>query len=238
MARCRSRWQSDRVPADDPVEGPAPEARLRSRLELDPVELGPGRTYRWLTSVIVPRPIAWVSSTSADGVDNLAPHSFFTVASDDPPVVQFTSIGSKDSLRNVRETGEFVVNITTETLTELVNASGTDYPPELGEFDELSIAREPSVRVRPPRVAEAPVALECTSAGFHEFGHATVVFGRVVHLAVAESVVRDGRARIELLRPMARLGGNEWSAIGEVSSRPRTPYADLQLRTSDSPVDS
>jgi flavin reductase (DIM6/NTAB) family NADH-FMN oxidoreductase RutF len=238
MARPDRRWQSGRVSADDPTNRSGSRLRLEPRLELDPADLGPGPTYRWLTSVVVPRPIAWVSSRSADGIDNLAPHSFFTVASDDPPVVQFTSIGSKDSLRNVRETGEFVVNITTEALTELVNATGTDYPPELGEFDELSISREPSVRVRPPRVAEAPVALECVSAGFHEFGHATVVFGRVVHLAVAESVVRDGRARVELLRPMARLGGNEWSAIGEVSSRPRKPYADLAPRTSDSPAES
>jgi flavin reductase (DIM6/NTAB) family NADH-FMN oxidoreductase RutF len=208
------------------------------RYELDPADLGVTQTYRWLTSVIIPRPIAWVSTRSAQGIDNVAPHSFFTVASDDPPIVQFTSIGHKDSLRNVRETGEFVVNLVTESLTELVNASSTDYPPHLGEFDELGIGRAPSVRVAPPRVADSPVALECVSAGFHDFGHSTVVFGRVVHLAVAANVVRDGRARPELLRPMARLGGNQWAALGEVSGRPRVSFADLEPRPGDAPPES
>jgi len=211
---------------------------LSGRYELDPADLGVTQTYRWLTSLIIPRPIAWVSTRSADGVDNVAPHSFFTVASDDPPVVQFTSIGRKDSLRNVHETGEFVVNLVTEDLTELANATSTDYPPHLGEFDELGIGRAPSVRVGPPRVAASPVALECVSAGFHEFGHSTVVFGRVVHISVAASVVRDGRARPELLRPMARLGGNQWAALGEVSGRPRVAFADLELRAGDAPPDS
>jgi flavin reductase (DIM6/NTAB) family NADH-FMN oxidoreductase RutF len=202
-----------------------------TRLELDPVGIGPAATYGWLTSLIVPRPIAWVSSTSAAGVDNLAPHSFFTVSSQDPPVVQFTSVGRKDTLRNVEETGEFVVGFATEELADLVNATATDYPRALGEFDALGIEREPSKLVRPPRVAVSPAALECVVEGFHPFGTddraCTVVFGRVVHLAVDERVARDGRARVELLRPVARLGGAEWAAIGTVSRRRRVPYTDL-----------
>jgi len=201
-----------------------------TRLELDPVGIGPAAVYAWLTSLVVPRPIAWVSSTSASGVDNLAPHSFFTVSSQDPPVVQFTSVGRKDTLRNVEETGEFVVGVATEALAELVNATATDYPRSLGEFDALGIEREPSRRVRPPRVAASPAALECVVEGFHAFGTddraCTVVFGRVVHLAIDESVTRDGRARVELLRPVARLGGAEWAAIGEVTRRRRVPFVD------------
>jgi flavin reductase (DIM6/NTAB) family NADH-FMN oxidoreductase RutF len=202
-----------------------------SRLELDPNEIGPAATYAWLTSLVVPRPIAWVSSTSAAGIDNLAPHSFFTVSSEDPPVVQFTSVGRKDTLRNVEETGEFVVNITTENLIEIVNASGTNYPRSIGEFDALGIDRTPSALVRPPRVAASPAALECVCVGFRPFGTddsgSTVVFGRVVHLAIREDVARDGRARIELLRPVARLGGAEWTTIGEVSRRRRIRYEDI-----------
>ncbi len=202
-----------------------------TRLELDPVGIGPAATYGWLTSLIVPRPIAWVSSTSAAGVDNLAPHSFFTVSSQDPPVVQFTSVGRKDTLRNVEETGEFVVAFATQELAELVNATATDYPRALGEFDTLGIEREPSMLVRPPRVAASPAALECVVAGFHAFGSddraCTVVFGRVVHVAVDEGVVRDGRVRVELLRPVARLGGAEWASIGEVSRRRRVPFTDV-----------
>ena len=201
-----------------------------TRLELDPVAIGPAATYGWLTSLIVPRPIAWVASRSAAGVDNLAPHSFFTVSSQDPPVVQFTSVGRKDTLRNVEETGEFVVCLATEELADLVNATATDYPRGSGEFDALGIQREPSALVQPPRVAASPAALECVLEGFHSFGTddqaCTVVFGRVVHLAVDERVTRDGRARIELLRPVARLGGAEWASIGTVSRRRRVPYTD------------
>jgi len=196
------------------------------RLDLDPAELGAG-IYPWLTSVVVPRPIAWVSSRSVDGVDNLAPHSFFTVAGIDPPVVQFTSVGVKDSLRNVLATGEFVVCLTPEPLVEQVNLTGTDFPADVSEYDAVAgLTREPSSKVAPPRVAESPVAIECVLAGKKEFGRCIVVFGRVVHLAVSPDVLRDGRPVIDLLRPLARLGADEWSTIGEVSERPRVRYAD------------
>ena len=128
------------------------------RLDLDPAELGKA-IYPWLNSVVVPRPIAWVSSRSADGVDNLAPHSFFSIAGIDPPVVMFTSVGAKDSLRNVLETGEFVVSVCTEQLIEQVNLTGTDFPPDRSEFDEAGLTREDSAKVAPKRVAESPVAL-------------------------------------------------------------------------------
>ena len=98
------------------------------RTDFDPAEV-PGRDfYKLLNSVVVPRPIAWVSSTSAAGTDNLAPHSFFTVSCVSPPVIQFTSVGRKDSLNNVEQTREFVINLTPEGLFEEVNATGTDFP--------------------------------------------------------------------------------------------------------------
>jgi flavin reductase (DIM6/NTAB) family NADH-FMN oxidoreductase RutF len=197
-----------------------------TRLDVDPAALGPG-IYPWLTSVVVPRPIAWVSSRSAAGVDNLAPHSFFTIAGIDPPVVCFTSVGTKDSLRNILATGEFVVSISTEPLREQVNLTGTDFPADISEFDAVGLTREASLRVAPPRVAESPVALECRLVSTQEFGICTVVFGEVVHLAVDESVLQDGRPEISLLRPIARLGAQEWSDIGEVTSRSRIPYSDL-----------
>lgn len=196
-----------------------------TRLELDPAELGV-KVYPWLNSVVVPRPIAWVSTRSREGVDNLAPHSFFTVAGLDPAVVQFTSVGTKDTLRNVLATGEFVVCLSPEGLVEQVNATGTDFPPGTSEFDAVGVAREPSLRVAPPRVAESPVAMECVLAGTQVFGSCTVVFGRVVQLAVSADVLRDGRPAIDLLQPMARLGRDEWSAIGKVSERRRVPFAE------------
>ena len=94
----------------------------------DDERVAAGPAYRLLTASVVPRPIAWVSSRSVDGVDNLAPHSFFTVASTDPAMLSFTSVGRKDTLRNIEATGEFVVNVTPEPLFEVVNATSTDYP--------------------------------------------------------------------------------------------------------------
>ena len=102
------------------------------RIEIDPADLGPYGTYPWLTATVVPRPIAWVSSRSADGIDNLAPHSFFTVASAEPPIVSFTSVGDKDTLRNVRATGEFVVALAPRSLADAVNRTATDFPGDAG----------------------------------------------------------------------------------------------------------
>ncbi len=146
------------------------------------------------------------------------------MACTDPPVVQFTSVGRKDSLNNIEATGEFVVNFTPEGLFEQVNASGTNFPPDVSEFDAVGLRRERSARVRPSRVAESPVALECVRHATLSFGNSTVVFGRVLHAAIDESVLTDGRPDVRKLRPIARLGGNEWSRPGEVASLDRIPY--------------
>ena len=194
------------------------------RTEWTPDDL-PGRAfYQLMTSVVVPRPIAWVSTTSADGVDNLAPHSFFTISCTEPPIVQFTSVQRKDSLRNAEDTGEFVVNLAPELMWDQVNASGTAYPPEVSEFDALGVEREASAAVRPPRVAGSPVAVECVLHSTLRLGDSTVVFGRVVRVAVRDDVLRDGHPEVELMRPLARLGRNEWSTLGEVRAVDRLPY--------------
>lgn len=197
------------------------------RKDFDPAELRSGAFYRLLAAVVVPRPIAWVGSTSADGIDNLAPHSFFTVASTAPPVIQFTSIGAKDTLRNVRETGEFTVNLAPESLFEQINATGTDYPADVSEFDAVGLTREPSRRVRAPRVAESPVAIECVLHDTVEFDASTVVFGRVVGLAIDDDVLADdGLPAIDRLAPLSRLGRNEWGTTREVRSIARIPFKD------------
>lgn len=194
------------------------------RTEWTPADL-PGREfYKLLTSVVVPRPIAWVSTTSEEGVDNLAPHSFFTISCIEPPIVQFTSVGRKDSLTNVEATREFVVNLAPEPLQDRVNATGTRYPADVSEFDALDIAREPSVEVRPPRVASSPVALECALHSTLTLGDSTVVFGRIVRAAVDKGYLDGDHPDVELLRPLARLGRNEWSTLGEVRRIDRVPY--------------
>jgi flavin reductase (DIM6/NTAB) family NADH-FMN oxidoreductase RutF len=197
------------------------------RIDFDPSQMDRNDFYGLLTSVVVPRPIAWVSTTNRDGSsDNLAPHSFFTVSCVSPPIVQFTSVGRKDSVRNVEETGEFVVNLAPEHLFEQINATGTEFPRGVSEFDAVGIAREPSLRVRPPRVAASPVALECELHSTVRLGDSTVVFGRVVHAAVSEAVMADGRPDVRKLRPLGRLGGIEWSTLGEVWDLKRIPLAE------------
>ena len=177
--------------------------------EFDPAELGRA-IYRMLNSVVVPRPIAWVSSQDAAGTLNLAPHSYFTVSSVLPPVVQFTSVGTKDSLRNIRATGEFVVHVVTRELAELCNVTATDYPADHSEFVAAALTTTPSRTVAVPRLAESPVAIECTLAGEKSFGSATVVFGQVQWLAVHEAVLGDdGLADIGKLAPVSRLGHDE-----------------------------
>lgn len=180
------------------------------------VEIAPGDAYALLNAVVVPRPIAWVSTKGPGGIDNLAPHSYFTVSSVDPPVVQFTSVGLKDSQRNATATGEFVVSVCTRELAEAVNRTSIDAPPDVSEFDLAGLTREPSRVVAPPRVAESPVALECRLAGTRSFGESTVVFGEIVWIAVKPEVMRDGRIAVDLLRPVARLGGRDFGAVGEV----------------------
>ncbi|MFC9516002.1 flavin reductase family protein [Nocardiaceae bacterium NPDC056970] len=196
------------------------------RTIFDPAEMGPGRFYPVLTASVVPRPIAWVSTVSADGVPNLAPYSFFTVSSAEPPVVQFTSVTRKDSLRNVEATGEFVVNLATESMLDAVNASSAPYEAGTDEFAALGIAAEPSERVRPPRVADSPVAIECRLRQVVEVGTSFVVMGDVLAVAVRPEVLADdGLPAFAAIAPLSRLGRDEWGMTPAVRriQRPGAP---------------
>jgi flavin reductase (DIM6/NTAB) family NADH-FMN oxidoreductase RutF len=181
--------------------------------------------YKLMTAVVVPRPIAWVTTLSADGVVNLAPHSFYTVACARPPIVQFTSVGKKDTLRNVRATGEFVVNLAHGPLIEAVNNSSAAFDPSASEAAELGITMEPSEVVRPPRVRDSPASIECTLHSTHELGDSTVVLGDVRLITVADDALVDGHPDYDRLDPLARLGKDEWALHAHVRSvrRPRTP---------------
>ncbi|MFJ3105190.1 flavin reductase family protein [Streptomyces sp. NPDC086835] len=198
------------------------------RIDFDPARCDRDAFYRLMTATVVPRPIAWVSTTSAEGTDNLAPHSFFTISCVAPPVVQFTSVGRKDSLRNIEETGEFVVNFAPEAMFEQINATATDFPRGISEFDAVGVAREPGLRVKPPRVAASPVALECELHSTLRLGDSTVVFGRVVHAAVSEEVMAEGHPEVTRLAPLTRLGKDEWGTLGGVREISRVPYSRWQ----------
>lgn len=202
---------------------------MSDRLELAVADQAPGSIYPWFTASLIPRAIAWVSTVSGDGRDNLAPHSFTTVAGVDPPTLCFTSVGHKDTLANVRATGEFVLNIGTETLLHAMNESATNFPHGMSEFEHAGVHREDSVLVRPARVREAPVAFECRVAGEHEIGNCVMVFGEVLHLAAdTEVLAADGLPDARKLAPLSRLGRAEWSTLGEVMDLPRIRFTDWE----------
>ncbi|WP_202979383.1 flavin reductase family protein [Natrinema versiforme] len=180
-------------------------------LEID-VDEREGSLYRILSSAVVPRPIAWVSTKSEDGVDNLAPYSFFTVASVDPPVLLFAPVdgaeGLKDTPRNARDTGEFVVNLVTEDLAEAMNETSATLPAGESEFDHADLERADSTAVDPPRVAGAKVAFECTLRDLIDVGGSTLVLGEVRHVHLAESVTTDGKIDIDEIDAVGRLAGS------------------------------
>lgn len=177
--------------------------------------------YRLLTGLVIPRPIAWVSTVDQNGALNLAPHSFFTVASSDPPIVQFTSVGRKDTLTNVEATGEFVVSLASRALMEQMNTTAARVDPQTDEFELAGLTPEPSVYVRPPRVAESPAALECVVHQVIPVGDSFVVMGRVVAAVVDQAALKGERPREDLLDPLGRLSGSRYVTYGETVSVPR-----------------
>lgn len=195
---------------------------------IDPSRLPERQVYFLMTSLVVPRPIAWVSTLAPDGTRNIAPHSFFNVVSTNPPIVHFTSSSVKDTLRNVRASGEFVVNIVSEDLLEAMNFTATDFPPDEDEFRWADLAAEPSARVAPPRVAAARAALECRLHRELTVGSGIMVFGEVVHAHVADEVWRDDRVDPEILRPVGRLAGSLYSTTGQVLRLPRPNWAQVR----------
>ena len=194
---------------------------------VDPRELPKGQMYRLLISVVVPRPIAFVSTQSADGRANLAPFSYFNAVSSEPPLVGIAisdrGDDPKDTLRNIRETGEFVVNVVNEDLlAPMVRTSG-EWPRSTSEFDAANIPMAPSERVKPPAVAASPVQLECRLHREIPLGNSVFIVGEVVFARLHDDVFTDGRVDPLKLRPVGRLGGELYSLTREVvkESRPK-----------------
>jgi flavin reductase (DIM6/NTAB) family NADH-FMN oxidoreductase RutF len=214
------------------ISHPKPPAVLDSPLEVTTDEWSSGDIYHLLTGLVIPRPIAWISTLSANGVPNLAPHSFFNVMGYNPPIVAFCSTGRKDTLSNIEATGEFVVNIPTMELVEYVNLSATDFPPDEDEFVWCGLEAAPSAVVAPPRVAKAPAHLECRHHQTVTIGEMNIVIAQVVHIHVSPSVWKDGRISAELLDPLARLGGSDYAGLGRQLKLPRRKWeTDVRLKT-------
>jgi flavin reductase (DIM6/NTAB) family NADH-FMN oxidoreductase RutF len=185
----------------------------------DPETLDRRTLHGLLTGLILPRPIAWVSTVSADGQPNLAPFSYFNAFSAVPPVV---AIGpgsrkgvNKDTLRNVRETGEFVVSVVTEDLADLCNATSAEFGPEVSEWDAFGIEGTDSVEVAPQRVAASPAAFECRVMQIVDLSEGdqrsnAIVIGRVLRIHVDDAALDGTKPRSEVLRLVGRMGGREW----------------------------
>jgi len=195
----------------------------------DPAAMAPADAYHLLNAVVVPRPIGWVSTLSERGVANLAPHSYFNVLAADPPTVFFSSSGVKDSLRNARHTGDFVVNVVGEALAEAMNLTSADFPPDESEFAAAGLTPVPSDLVKAPRLLEAPASLECRVTQIIEIGRGPnhVVIGEVVRFHVAEAALVNGRVDVSRFRPLGRLSGSGYVYSREFLSMPRPTYAGL-----------
>jgi flavin reductase (DIM6/NTAB) family NADH-FMN oxidoreductase RutF len=198
---------------------------LDGPLEVDPTEWDPRQVYFLMTGLVVPRPIAWVSTLSPGGVANVAPHSYFNVMSNDPPHVVVGSSGRKDTLTNIEATGELVVNITTEHVLEEMNATSVDAPAGVDEFELVGLTKVPSATVAPPRVGEAVAHLEAQLTEVVPAGNGNIIVAEVTHIHVDPRVWRDGRVDPELLRPVLRFAGTSYATVGEVFKLPRPVWA-------------
>ncbi|WP_370326398.1 flavin reductase family protein [Euzebya sp.] len=194
---------------------------------LDPADLSERETYFLMTSLVVPRPIAWVGTTSAAGVDNVAPHSYFNMISSDPPIVHFTSSGEKDTLVNVRATGVFTISVVSRPLLEAMNATAADVPPEVSEFDHVDVTAARAETVDAPYVAESPATFECRLRTILSMGTGHMVFGDVTRVRVDDRVWVDGRVDIAALDPVGRLSGSQYTMSETIIKRPRPTWQDL-----------
>jgi flavin reductase (DIM6/NTAB) family NADH-FMN oxidoreductase RutF len=175
---------------------------------------GHGLPHDPFNAIVGPRPIGWIASRSGAGVLNLAPYSFFNGFNYTPPIIGFSSIGHKDSVTNVEETGEFVWNLATRPLAEAMNRSCATAPPEVDEFVLAGLTPEPGRIVNVPRVAESPVAFECRCTQIIRLQSASgvevntwLVLGEVVGVHIAKSLLKDGIYDTAAAQPILRGGG-------------------------------
>lgn len=195
-------------------------------MQFDPETLGQPAVYKLLTGAVIPRPIGWISSVSEDGINNLAPFSFFNAIGEDPPHVMFSTVRSgdknKDTLNNVLSTRQFVVNMVTEENVEKMNLTASIVAHDIDEFTLAGLTPIASVKVRPPRVAESPIHFECELVHHfalenHNHGGAVMLVGKIVMMHFDDGVLLDNyKVNLETYRPVARLAGANYSKLGEI----------------------
>ena len=189
---------------------------------LDPKELPLQETHKLMIGSIVPRPIAIVSTLSKDGLENLAPFSYFNGICSNPPSIMFCPARrgydgkTKDTLNNIRDTEEFAVNIVSEDFAEQMVSTSTDFEPEVNEFEVSGLTPEPCQKIAPPKVAEAKISFECklnqiVPVGNEGPGGGFVIIGTIVLFHIDDDVYEDGYINLGKLRPIGRLAGNMYT---------------------------
>jgi flavin reductase (DIM6/NTAB) family NADH-FMN oxidoreductase RutF len=196
-------------------------------MDTRPSDLAYPEFYRLLISAVAPRPIAWVSTLSASGRPNLAPFSFFNAICAKPPLLAFApglrmmkggavaQGTAKDTLRNVRETGEFVVNVVTYDVADAMNVTSGEYDASMNEFELAKVTACPSQTVKPPRVGESAMSFECTVYEILDFSSpphgGSLVIGEIVSIHIDDKNLKEGRLDADSLDLIGRMGGNQYS---------------------------
>lgn len=188
-----------------------------------PEDVAPVDFYRLVNSCVLPRPIAWVSSKSADGVLNLAPYSLFTSVSSEPPMLAFSSTRRmKDSSNNAKETGEFIINVGVSSQLDAINVSSESFDSSVDEFEVAGLTPEPSTKLSVPRVKEAPISFECKTYDVQEIGNSFLVIGEVVAISVRSDLIGDkGMIDPRRFGSVAKLGGPFWAVDPQIVVAPR-----------------
>ena len=191
-------------------------------MRIDPSELGAERIYRLMTGIVVPRPIAWVTTLSASGVLNLAPFSAFTFVSQKPPMLAI-SVGHKagvwkDTAHNILDTEEYVIHIADAPLMNVLHESSVEHPPDVSEVEHLGLETLPSEVIKVRRLAAPPVAMECRFRQCLEFGEvkSRLIVGEVMMFHIRDGLVNNGKVETAALDPIARIGGPRYARLGEI----------------------
>ena len=195
-------------------------------MQIDPASLSPRDAYRLLITCIIPRPIAFVTTLSREGVTNLAPFSFFNGVTSDPPIVSI-AVGTKrdgskkDTWRNIEETGEYVINVVVPELMDGVTVGAKELPHNVSELDLSKLRSVPSARVKPPRLADSPINLECTLLRIIDVEETALILGRVVQFHLKDEIVRDGKVDPRKLTFVGRLGDDSYCRVNDLFDRKR-----------------
>ncbi len=204
---------------------------LENKISIDTKEISFQDRYKLLIGSIVPRPIGFISTISPNGIYNVAPFSFFNGVCSEPmtvlfcPVIRGSDGQEKDTLKNIKATNEFVVNIVSEDFAEKMNQSSAEYPPDIDEFKECDLTPIKAKIVKSPLVKESKINMECKLLHLVEIGNkpgaGSVVIGEVVYVHVSEDVYKDGKIILNKLKPIGRLGGTDYCRVTDIFSLPR-----------------